>query len=130
MKKRTKIIIISVGVVIIIVSNIPPIKYITRMLERDKGIYTYGSKNTPNSFFSEHGLGPDRLVYFQWKEDTSYIREHPESLKDTFYRTFYINPLCFWRWGDYLFDERYTLPYKSKEDIKKIWEAQKGMIVK
>lgn len=99
------------------------------MIERDNQLYTYASKNEPNSFFSEHGLGPDRLVYFQWKNDTTYVKEHPESLTDTFYRTFVINPLCFWRWGDYLFDERYTLPYKSKEDIRKNWEAQNTKVV-
>ena len=35
------------------------------------------------------------------------------------YRLFSINPLKFWRWGEYIFDWRYRLPYTDWEAIKK-----------
>lgn len=35
------------------------------------------------------------------------------------YRLFAINPLKFWRWGEYVFNWRYRLPYTSWEKIKK-----------
>ncbi|MBS1578927.1 MAG: hypothetical protein JST29_04735 [Bacteroidetes bacterium] len=35
------------------------------------------------------------------------------------YRLFAINPLKFWRWGEYIFDWRYRLPYTDWEAIKK-----------
>ena len=34
-------------------------------------------------------------------------------------RLFAINPLKFWRWGEYIFDWRYRLPYADWEAIKK-----------
>ncbi len=35
------------------------------------------------------------------------------------YRLFAINPLKFWRWGEYIFSWRYRLPYTDWEAIKK-----------
>jgi len=35
------------------------------------------------------------------------------------YRLFAINPLKFWRWGEYIFSWRYRLPYADWEAIKK-----------
>jgi hypothetical protein len=35
------------------------------------------------------------------------------------YRLFYINPLKFWRWGEYTFDWRYRLPYSNWKNIEK-----------
>ena len=41
------------------------------------------------------------------------------------YRNFTKNPLAFWRYGKYLFDQRYTLPYISREQALKM-KAAKG----
>ncbi|MFC4263275.1 hypothetical protein ACFOWM_10325 [Ferruginibacter yonginensis] len=35
------------------------------------------------------------------------------------YRLFAINPLKFWRWGEYIFDWRYRLPYTDWDAIVK-----------
>ena len=35
------------------------------------------------------------------------------------YRVFAINPLKFWRWGEYLFDRRYSLPYEDWNVVEK-----------
>ena len=35
------------------------------------------------------------------------------------HRLFYINPLKFWRWGEYIFNWRYRLPYTDWEVIEK-----------
>lgn len=37
----------------------------------------------------------------------------------TMYRLFSKNPLAFWRWKDYLTDERFDLPYARWKDIEK-----------
>ena len=45
-------------------------------------------------------------------------KEMPQS--DTIvYRLFAINPLKFWRWGEYIIDWRYRLPYTHWEAIRK-----------
>ncbi len=35
-----------------------------------------------------------------------------------FYRLFWKNPFCFWRWSSYFTDERYKLPYKNWQEIR------------
>ncbi len=51
---------------------------------------------------------------------------HRPNLKDKqIYRLFSKNPLAFWRWRLYFFDERYKLPYRDWEEIKNIREVEK-----
>lgn len=94
------------------------------MIERDNNYYTYSTKDDPNSFFSENGKDPARLGYFIMKNDSNYLKENPDFLKDTVYRNFQINPLLFWHWRAYWFDERYTLPYKSRESVLENGQAK------
>jgi hypothetical protein len=75
-------------------------------------------------YFIESGI----VRSYYSKEETEicswfYLRKYPNILKDTLYRTFTKNPLIFWHWWAYFFDERYTLPYKSKEDIIEHWKT-------
>ncbi len=54
---------------------------------------------------------------------------HRPDLKDKkMYRLFTKNPLAFWRWRMYFFDERYRLPYKDWKEIEqtRIKEKVKG----
>jgi hypothetical protein len=102
--------------IVIILTNITPLKYIIRIFERDFGYYQYVMIKEDAIHFSwEHGLGPDELGWFGGRRDTNYTREHPEILTDTLYRNFWKNPLVFWHWRDYFFDERYTLPYLDRD---------------
>lgn len=48
------------------------------------------------------------------------------NLKDKkMYRLFSKNPLAFWRWRLYFFDERYQLPYKDWAEIEKVRAKEK-----
>ncbi len=43
--------------------------------------------------------------------------EHPS---DAFiYRTFKIDPLQFWNWGQYILDNKYRFPYLNYENLEK-----------
>lgn len=106
---------------IIVLSNTFPMRGCIIFLERDAGVYCY-------SFSRDNGIedccenwkdGTDDFRYFELLKDTAYVKEHPRILTDTVYRHFKINPLFFWHWWDYFFDERYTLPYMSREDVVK-----------
>ncbi len=123
MKKKYKII-IALIIGIVILSNTPPAQYIIIIFERENGYYTYASKNAPNSFYSEHLMGPWELAHFSIRKDSvqfmNYLKEHPRAVNDTLYRTFTKNSLFFWHWWAYFFDKRYTLPYKSREDFIEI----------
>lgn len=116
MNKKEKKLVIRGAILVVVLSNIIPVKSLIIMGERDIGVYCYSRKDDTTSFFFENGKGPERLAYFQWKE-----MDIKNGIKrtDTLYRNFKINPLFFWRWKDYFFDERYTLPYISKEEVYK-----------
>jgi hypothetical protein len=117
MSQKKKIVIALVVLFIIAVSNFPPIKTLIVMYERDLNYFSYSKKSDTSSFYFENGMGPSDFVYFQWKKDSNYIKEHPHAFDDTLYRNFKINPLFFWHWKDYFFDERYTLPYISEGEV-------------
>ena len=113
--RKTKIWIVVV-LIVIILTNISPLKYIIRLFERDFGYYQYTMIKGDSIYFSlEHGMGPDELGWFRVKRDTNYIKEYPEILTDTLYRNFWKNPLVFWHWRDYFINERYTLPYLDRD---------------
>ena len=113
MSKKKKLIVILVAIVII-ASNFIPLNNIIVAFERDAEYFSYSRKDDTTSFAFEHGMGPDRLVYFQQRE-TDIKNGIPRT--DTVYRNFRINPLRFWHWKDYFIDERYTLPYISVEEV-------------
>ena len=113
MSTKKKVIIIVVSIVII-ASNFIPLNFIIVTFERDAQYFSYSPKDDTTTFFFEHAMHPDRLVYFQQRE-TDIKNGIPRT--DTVYRNFRINPLRFWHWKDYFTDERYGLPYISKEEV-------------
>ena len=113
MSERKKVIIILVAIVVI-ASNFIPLNTIIVTFERDAEYFGYSLKDDTTSFAYEHGMDPDRFVYFQWRE-MDIKNGIPRT--DTLYRNYRINPLRFWHWKDYFTDERYNLPYISKEEV-------------
>lgn len=59
----------------------------------------------------------------------SCLLAHPDLKDKNIYRLFTKNPFAFWRWRLYFFDERYKLPYKSFEDIKKIRDKENIKVI-
>ncbi|ANI88251.1 hypothetical protein A9P82_02390 [Arachidicoccus ginsenosidimutans] len=121
MSKRKKICIWSILVVIIILSNVPPLHILIVMGERDLGYFSYcTSKGDTTSFFTENGMEPMQLEYFKIQDYKKKYGTFPHGWLNTpLYRNFRINPLFFWHWYDYFTDERYTLPYISRQDVYK-----------
>ncbi len=109
--KMTKI---TFGVMlVIIVSNIPPMKYVLSLL-LDDGHYRYS--NSSGSFtVIDMPFKNDYYNYSIGVPKKCSVRESDTII----YRLFSKNPLCFWRLGEYLLDKRYKLPYKDWNEIKK-----------
>lgn len=45
-----------------------------------------------------------------------FFKENPQVEDKTIYRTFKCNPLQFWNWYRYVFNEHYRYEYKSREE--------------
>lgn len=111
---KDKRIIFIIASAIILLTNLPPFNQILKALV-DEGHYRYS--NYDGSFTSYEFVSRN----FKMVESAHRVcLRHSPALKDKkLYRLFSKNPLAFWRWGLYFFDERYKLPYKNWEDIKK-----------
>lgn len=49
---------------------------------------------------------------------SNFTNNYPNSTDTILYRLFKSNPLHFWRWGEYIFSWRFSLPYKNWDKIK------------
>jgi hypothetical protein len=99
----------------LIISNIPPFQSVLKFIF-DDNLYYYSTKDG-SAFFIENEYKGRK---FQFKRVTSAEKraEYPEA--DTIiYRNFQPNLFAFWRYRDYIFDERYTLPYFPLEEARK-----------
>lgn len=111
MTRKTRSILIAV-VVIILLINIPPIKYIFSLAEDGK--YFRYNNNSGSFTFTEfkardYEMMERRLQNFMKKGNS----------ETTVYRLFGKSVWRVWRWGDYFFDDRYKLPYMSWEKISR-----------
>jgi len=107
MKKRNRIIIITVAVIITL-SNTPPIQYFFRE--------SYHYQNRDGSFeFTEQG-GPTQGFDVTKRRFEAFKTDNPSNPNKTLYRTFIIKPWRFWEWWQMIFNhERFTLPYYPKD---------------
>lgn len=48
------------------------------------------------------------------------LNRNPSQKDKKMYRIFSKNPFAFWRWRLYFYHERYTLPYRDFNEIKKL----------
>jgi hypothetical protein len=100
---------------ILILSNVFPLKQLIKLLA-DERHYRYsnfdGSHTTVE--FKSRGFGMMKKMH------QSCLSYHPYQKDKQLYRLFPKNPLAFWRWKDYFFDERYRLPYKNWNAIRKV----------
>jgi hypothetical protein len=103
------------GTFFFIVSNLPPINALFTALF-DEGHYRYSNAN--GSFTAVDILS--RKYNLAKIVPDSFLKEHINSTDSIVYRTFWKNPLAFWRWAEYFTDPRYELPYKNWQSIHKI----------
>lgn len=112
-KKSIYRLIVCIGFVLI--CNYPPVYTFIHLYDIiDMQHYSYSNSDDTGSIFYEN-FGS--TFSFRTTVSDGYRKEHP--LNDTLlYRNFTINPLCFWRWREYIVDKKYKLPYISLEDVK------------
>jgi hypothetical protein len=98
-------------VVILIVINVPPLKWVfgqeDLLYSNSNGSFTFDEVNNSGRNYK---LCMDNFEVFKsiHKENTLLFRVTP------------INILEFWRWGEYVTNEKYKLPYKSWKVIEGI----------
>jgi hypothetical protein len=109
MKKKILIVI----AILVLAANLPPCKQVLTILTSD-GYYRYSTGKGSFTFEEIKARNYDMMR----RRYTSFKYER-KSADTVLFRLFNRSPLHFWRWGDYLIDERYNLPYKSWEAIKK-----------
>jgi hypothetical protein len=115
MKKGYKTVIIIV-LSVIVVSNIPPVnKFFGFFFDQHHYRYSNGDGTwtvIENQFKGEH-------LRFEKTIPKEILYEKYPGADTIIYRLFWRNPLAFWRLGEYIYDKRYTIPYKSWKEIKK-----------
>lgn len=117
MTRNIKLTISIIG--IIILSNTPPITGVFRLLFDSKH---YKYSNFDGSFTSYEFMG---RRFDSIKSMFSNCLPYQRKIDDKkLYRLFSKNPLAFWRWRLYFFDERYKLPYKDLNEIKRRREKE------
>jgi len=109
--KRTLLITV---LIIIVLSNIPPIKSVLGVLLNDdwyrysngNGSYTFVDQQLSNSIYRLNKIVP--------------LSCRTENNGDTIvYRLFYRNPLRFWNWAEYFYSKKYQMEFKSWDKIKR-----------
>lgn len=97
-------------IILIVLVNLPPIKWLTGedlLYSNATGTFTFDEVNYKGRNFE--------LCMVNWYAFKSSVKKDT-----TLYRVTTINVLKFWHWADYLFKEKYRLPYKSWTEIDNI----------
>jgi hypothetical protein len=113
MKAKILIPLLLVSVVILI-SNLPPVRYLLDYIIDDKH-YRYSNYNGGFAIIDRSGHNVKGVLsFFEDYNKNNFIKNKK------LYRLFYKNPLAFWRWYSYFGDDpRYELPYMNWNEIKK-----------
>lgn len=112
---------IIVGIILIIfLANVFPLGGVFRLFLDEKH-YRYSNYNGSLTFTVISHRNFEMLK----NRHRSCLAARPNLKDKNIYRLFTKNPLTFWRWGRYFFDESYKLPYKNWEEIKKNRETEK-----
>lgn len=101
--------------VIICLSNIWPISAFFKLFLDEKH-YKYSNADGSNRTYEFMSRNFEMMK----RMHKGCLTYNPEQKDKKMYRLFTKNPLAFWRWRLYFFDERYKLPYKNWKDIEKI----------
>ncbi|MDQ8051907.1 MAG: hypothetical protein REI78_02725 [Pedobacter sp.] len=103
--KASKFIGIAI-IVVIIVSNTPPLQYF--LLER----YHYQNADKSFEYTEEPGQALDyKVAEIRW---TRFKAENSNNPNQILYRTFRLKPWQFWEWWQFIaHSKRFTLPYKK-----------------
>jgi len=114
-KKNTGRYFLWLLIIFVVISNIPPVKWIYTWFAPDD--YDYSTYNGSFTFDEIQFKGRDfrmcKDLFIKLKES----HELPDSSR--LYRLNKISIWKFWRWSDYLFKEKYWLPFLNWADVQK-----------
>ena len=109
MKRIRIVIFIIFG--LIVITNLPPIKLLLGADDckycNKTGTFTFQEMNFGGY---DYGLCKNRFAEYKRQRGIDTI----------LYRATSMNPLCFWKYGDYLFEQKYRLPYMSWKEVELI----------
>ena len=104
---------IFIIVVILILCNLPPLKWPFTWFDHDD--YRY-SNNAGSFTFREFQFKGDDFALC-WRNFLDFKKDC-HCADTVLYRLNRNNPFKFWRYGDYIFKKKYHLPYQSWDKIK------------
>lgn len=109
--KRTYILAFFLIILVVTLSNIPPISYIFDYALDDKH-YRYANHSESFNVTDRSG---NNIIGVKKSFKVYLIGNNLKPVDTVLYRTFWKNPFAFWRWHSYLNskDDRYKLPYKN-----------------
>lgn len=111
--------VIRILVIIILIINLPPMYILVHVLDRDDckystadSMFTYTENNFKGQDFN-HGL----RLFQAFKEQVRKKDAGYAGLDTTLYRVTKKEMYKIWLYGDYLFADKYRIPYKSWTEI-------------
>ena len=116
--KGNKNILIFVACTVIIANTWPFTPLIRKVV--DVGHYRYSNSNGSMTSTELMGRGFEMMN----NRHINCLAARPELKDKQVYRLFSKNPFAFWRWRLYFFDERYKLPFKDWNEIRKVRERE------
>ncbi|MBN9296847.1 MAG: hypothetical protein J0I41_07535 [Filimonas sp.] len=117
-------------VVLLVIINLPPIAAPLRTIIDDN---QFRYSNADGSYTIQEHFFKARLMREPYtnKVHQDFIKRYPGTTDTIIYRLYWRNPLCFWRWGYYLFDKRYsTFQYKNWDKIKEVRDKKEASGIK
>lgn len=103
-------------VVLIMSASIPPIKSFLSLMLVEKH-YRYSNGDGTWNLIEIPFKG--RVFNFTKTLDTAWLWKDCPQSDTTVYRLYKKDFWAFWRFGEYLYDKRYILPYKSRDEIRR-----------
>ncbi|HUS03762.1 MAG TPA: hypothetical protein VMY77_18610 [Chitinophagaceae bacterium] len=102
-------------IILIALANLFPLKPVLRIVV-DESHYKYGNATGTWTFIENPKGTPFNLNNKILPREI--LINYPKLKNDSIiYRCFRKDPWAFWRWGEYLSDKRYLLPYKNSKKI-------------
>lgn len=104
--------------ILIVISNLPFVKEMAGINFDYYRYSNYDGSITVHEIFSQNRVMSKKFALGEI-DNKEYLVRFPMQEDRIIFRLFKINPLCFWRWGEYIYDWRFRLPYKSWNEIYK-----------
>lgn len=102
---------------VILVSNLTLLKELGGINYDYYRYSNYGGTVAVHEIFSQGRIIDKKAIDTLWKT-AAFKRTYPESVDTVLFRNFKIQPLKFWRWGEYVFNWRFRLPYINWKEVR------------